>query len=53
MEGANSDLPKILESIFLCKLLICRAKIDKVKYTETFKAEKNVDESSPSFSASK
>ena len=53
MEGTNSDLPKILESIFLCKLLICRSKTDKIKYPETFKAKKNVDESSPSFSASK
>ena len=43
MEGLKSDHPKIIESIFLGKFLICSSKTDKIKYPETFKAKKNVD----------
>ena len=41
MEGFKSGKPKIIKSIFLGNLLICRSETDKIKYPEIFKAEKN------------
>ena len=41
MEVFKSGKPKIIKSIFLGNLLICRSETDKIKYPEIFKAEKN------------
>ena len=43
MEEVNSDQPKIVESIFSGKFLICSLKLRKLGFQKHLKAEKNVD----------